>query len=86
VLRYWQRWKEHRRLAHLDAERLLEEFGNAAYEVAWTVSREIRSGAMIDSRPEGHWDRVLRVIARQSLLQRLRLRARPAGKDDESSP
>jgi hypothetical protein len=66
VLRYWQKWMERRRLARLDADRLMEEFGAAAYEVAWTMARDVDSGAMIDSLPEGHWRRVGNIIARRT--------------------
>jgi hypothetical protein len=79
---------DNRRLAHLDADRLVEEFGQAAYEVAWTMSREVRNGAVIDSRPDGHWDRVLRVIARRDLWnlwarRRAALRERYPAPDSE---
>ncbi len=64
--RFWQTWIERRRLAKLDADRLMEEFGPAAYEVAWTMSQEVDSGTLIDTRPEGHWDRVRNIIARRN--------------------
>lgn len=67
MLQVWHRWQENARLARLDADRLAEEFGSAAYEVAWSMAREVKSGAVIDTRPEGHWDRVLWVIARRDL-------------------
>lgn len=66
VLRYWRQWKERRRLARLDADRLMEEFGPSAYEVAWTMAQEVRSGTLIDSEPAGHWDRVRNIIAWRS--------------------
>jgi hypothetical protein len=66
VLRFWQQWTERRRLARLDADRLMEEYGEAAYEVAWTMARDVDSGALIDSRPEGHWRRVGNIIARRN--------------------
>jgi hypothetical protein len=66
VLQIWQRWLECRRLARLDADRLMEEFGPAAYEVAWSMAQEVESGRLIDLRPEGHWDRVRNVIARRT--------------------
>jgi hypothetical protein len=66
VFRYWQRWQERQRLARLDADRLMEEFGPAAYEVAWTMARDIDSGELIESRPDGHWRRVRNIIARRS--------------------
>jgi hypothetical protein len=44
----------------------MEEFGPAAYEVAWTMSQEVDSGTLIDTRPEGHWDRVRNIIARRN--------------------
>ena len=66
MLGIWQRWKERRRLASLDADRLMDEFGPAAYEVAWTMAREVDSGTLIDTRPAGHWRRVRNIIARRS--------------------
>jgi hypothetical protein len=74
LFRFWQTWIrtwirtwiERRRLAKLDADRLMEEFGDAAYEVAWTMSQEVESGTLIDTRPEGHWDRVRNIIARRN--------------------
>ncbi len=65
-MRFLRRWKENLRLACLDADRLTEEFGHAAYEVAWTLAREVRSGTLIDSRPQGHWERVQWVIAHRN--------------------
>ena len=52
-----------RKLAQLDAEMLMEKYGPVAYEVAWTLSREVDSGELIDPNPDGHWDRVLSLIA-----------------------
>lgn len=66
VLRYWQDWKERRRLARLDADRLMEEYGPAAYEVAWTLAQDVDTGNLIESRPAGHWDRVRNIIARRA--------------------
>jgi hypothetical protein len=66
LLHYWRRWKERRQLARDDADRLIEEFGSAAYEVAWTLAQDVEGGSMIDSRPDGHWDRVRNIIARRS--------------------
>jgi hypothetical protein len=66
LFRYWQTWIERRKLARLDADRLMEEFGPAAYEVAWTMAQEVDSGTLIDTRPEGHWDRVRNIIARRT--------------------
>jgi hypothetical protein len=71
LFRFWQTsirktWIERRRLAKLDADRLMEEFGPAAYEVAWTMAQEVDSGTLIDTRPEGHWDRVRNIIARRN--------------------
>ena len=66
VLRTWQRWMERRRLARLDADWLMDEFGPAAYEVAWTMARDIHDGTLIDTRPEGHWRRVGNIIARRT--------------------
>jgi hypothetical protein len=63
MFRVWQQWKERRRLARLDADMLMAEYGPAAYEVAWTMAREVNSCELIDSRPDGHWDRVRNVIA-----------------------
>jgi hypothetical protein len=68
--RFWQAWiqawVERRRLAKLDADRLMEEHGPAAYEVAWTMAQEVGSGTLIDTRPDGHWDRVRNIIARRT--------------------
>ena len=66
LLRHWREWRERRRLARLDADMLMQEFGPSAYEVAWTMARDVRSGTLIDSRPDGHWDRVRNVIAWRS--------------------
>ena len=63
MLRFWRRIIENKKLAQLDAEMLMERYGAAAYEVAWTMSREVDSGELIDPRPNGHWDRVLSLIA-----------------------
>jgi hypothetical protein len=63
LLRFWQAWKERRRLVRLDAEMLMEKFGATAYEVAWSMSRDIRSGELIDMRTDDHWERVLAFIA-----------------------
>jgi hypothetical protein len=63
VLGFWQAWKERRRLVRLDAEMLIERFGGAAYEVAWSMSRDVRSGELIDMRTDDHWERVLAFIA-----------------------
>jgi hypothetical protein len=54
---------ENKKLAQLDADMLMEKYGPVAYEVAWTMSREVDSGELIDPRPDGHWDRVLARIA-----------------------
>lgn len=66
VLGYLRAWRERRRLARLDADRLMEEFGHAAYEVAWTMAQDIANGTLIDSRPAGHWDRVRNIIAKRT--------------------
>ncbi|HET7155533.1 MAG TPA: hypothetical protein VFI87_09225 [Hyphomicrobiaceae bacterium] len=66
LFRYWQDWKERRRLAQLDADRLMEEYGEAAYEVAWTLARDVDCGDLIESRPAGHWDRVRNIIAQRT--------------------
>ena len=66
LFRFWQIWVERRRLAKLDADRLMEEHGPAAYEVAWTMAQEVSSGTLIDTRPDGHWDRVRNIIARRT--------------------
>lgn len=68
LLRLWHEWKERRRLARLDADMLMQEFGPSAYEVAWTMTREVAAGTLIDSRPEGHWERVRNIIARRSYV------------------
>jgi hypothetical protein len=60
---FWQAWKERRRLVQLDAEMLMEKFGSAAYEVAWSMSRDVRSGELIDMRSDDHWEAVLALIA-----------------------
>ena len=74
LLRLWHQWKERRRLARLDADMLMEEFGRSAYEVAWTMARDAESGALIDNRPDGHWDRVLRIVAKRSYVPFWRIR------------
>ena len=70
LFRFWKTWAktwaERRKLAKLDADRLMDEFGAAAYEVAWTMAQEVDSGTLIDTRPEGHWDRVRNIIARRT--------------------
>jgi hypothetical protein len=66
VFRYWKNWHERRRLARLDADRLMDEYGAAAYEVAWTLAQDVDSGTLIESRPAGHWDRVRNIIARRT--------------------
>jgi len=77
-LRIWQRWLERRRLARLDADRLMEEFGPAAYEVAWSMAREVASGRLVDLRPDGHWERVRNIIARRA--------HRPFWRSDDANP
>jgi hypothetical protein len=67
VFRLWQAFWERRRLAQLDADRLMEEFGAAAYEVAWSMAQDVDNGSLIDTRPEGHWDRVRNIIARRTV-------------------
>jgi hypothetical protein len=66
LFRFWRTWMERRRLAKLDADRLMDEYGPAAYEVAWTMAQDVDSGTLIDTRPEGHWDRVRNIIARRT--------------------
>jgi hypothetical protein len=66
VFRLWRTFLERRRLAQLDADRLMEEFGAAAYEVAWSMAQDVDSGSLIETRPEGHWDRVRNIIARRT--------------------
>ncbi|WP_291854697.1 hypothetical protein [Bradyrhizobium sp.] len=66
MLHLWRKWQERRKLARDDADRLMEEFGPAAYEVAWTMAQDVDSGALLDSRPDGHWDRVRNIIARRT--------------------
>jgi hypothetical protein len=66
LFRYWQDWKERRRLARLDADRLMDEFGPAAYEVAWSMSQDVDNGILIETRPAGHWARVRNIIARRT--------------------
>jgi hypothetical protein len=64
--RLWQKWLDARRQAHDDADKLIEQYGPVAYEVAWTMSRDVRSGELIDQTPDGHWDRVLALVARRT--------------------
>jgi hypothetical protein len=66
LLSVWQKWLEARRQARDDSEKLIEQYGPVAYEVAWTMSREIDSGELIDQTPAGHWDRVLSVVAKRT--------------------
>ena len=50
-----------------DADRLIEALGNGAYEEACTRAREQRLGKVIETnRPNGHWDRVRKEIARRT--------------------
>ena len=54
-------------LPKIDAEALIAAYGDSAYEQTRTRARDQRRGAVIDSnRPEGHWDRVRREIARRT--------------------
>jgi hypothetical protein len=76
VLRFWRRMIENRKLAQLDADMLMEQHGPVAYEVAWTLSREVDSGELIEQRPDGHWDRVLALIAARNLRDTLHSRRR----------
>jgi hypothetical protein len=66
LFRFWKIWAERRRLAKLDADRLMDEYGPAAYEVAWTMAQEVGSGTLVETRPDGHWDRVRNIIARRT--------------------
>ena len=50
-----------------DAESLITALGNGAYEVARTRAREQRLGQIIEAnRPDGHWDRARKEIARRT--------------------
>jgi hypothetical protein len=60
LLHFWRVRKEHARFAERDANALLEKFGKLAYEIAGRMARN-----PIDPRlPEGHWERVQRVISK----------------------
>jgi len=50
-----------------DAEAFIAAYGDGAYEQARTCARDQRHGEVVDgNRPEGHWDRVRREIARRT--------------------
>lgn len=49
----------------MDAERLLEEWGPAAYEHARTKARKERQERLDRHLPEDHWDRVRAIIAKR---------------------
>jgi len=54
-------------LPKINAEALIAAYGDGAYEQARTRARDQRRGEVIDgNRPEGHWDRVRREIARRT--------------------
>jgi hypothetical protein len=58
---------EARRQAEMDADSLMHRFGEGAYEEARTRARQARDGAILDlNRPDGHWDRVRRIIGARS--------------------
>jgi hypothetical protein len=50
-----------------DVNSLLRSFGDSAYDEARTRAREARLGKVFDgNRPNGHWDKVRREIARRT--------------------
>lgn len=54
-------------LLESDVNSLLQAFGNGAYDEARTRAREARLGKVVDgNRPDGHWDKVRREIARRT--------------------
>lgn len=59
--------RQARRLAAADAAALIARFGDGAYGEARHRAWEIRQGSTFDeNRPEGHWDRVRRIIGRKT--------------------
>jgi hypothetical protein len=54
-------------LLESDVNSLLQAFGDSAYDEARTRAREARLGKVMDgNRPNGHWDKVRREIARRT--------------------
>ena len=47
-----------------DDKLLLLRINKKDGEVVWT--QEVGSGTLIDTRPDGHWDRVRNIIARRT--------------------
>lgn len=53
-----------------DAQDFIDAYGASAYEEARTLAHDNRRGTLIDhDRPERHWDRVRREIARRTKRQ-----------------
>jgi hypothetical protein len=64
---WWFGRMEARRQAETDADALMHRFGEAAYEEARARARQARERVILDlNRPEGHWDRVRRIIGERS--------------------
>jgi hypothetical protein len=70
LFRLWQAWRGRRELVRLDAEMLIEKFGPAAYEVAWSLARDVRDGELIDAGSDDHWEQVLAFIAADAARRR----------------
>jgi hypothetical protein len=70
LIRLWQTWRSRRELVRLDAEMLIEKFGPVAYEVAWSMARDVRDGELIDAGSDDHWERVLAFIAADAARRR----------------
>lgn len=56
-----------RELAAADADALIAQYGESAYGEARQRAHQARRGEVVDGdRPEGHWDRVRRIIGRKT--------------------
>ena len=64
---FFKRYRARRDQAAADADALIAQHGEAAYGEARERARQSRQGKIVDgNRPEGHWDRVRRIIGRKT--------------------
>lgn len=65
-------YRDRRALAAADADSLIAHYGAAAYGHARERAHRARQSIIVDAnRPDGHWDRVRRIIGRKTDRQGL---------------